>query len=200
MMRWAFRYHRSGYGGLRLTADEFFALPNDGHRYELLDGVVIMSPSPTPRHQTVALEIAAQLYLHTRAGDRGVVLTETDVRLPPRTAGGQDIVYRPEICYLNSAKVAQIDSRIRTIPDLVVEVISPESRNYDTFTKRADYERSGVSEYWIIDPVDRAFTFLRLIGGRYVEAPYSEVEYASEVVSGFKLSLPPIRAVFTMFR
>lgn len=45
---------RSSHGGLRLTADEYFSLPDDGNDYELIDGVLVMSPSPTPRHQLVA--------------------------------------------------------------------------------------------------------------------------------------------------
>jgi len=47
----------SGFNGLRLPADEFFALPDDGNRYELIDGVVVLSPSPTPKHQLVVLSI-----------------------------------------------------------------------------------------------------------------------------------------------
>lgn len=63
-MRWAYRYHRSGYTGLRLTADEYFSLPDDGNRYELLDGVMIRSPSPTPKHQFVGLTVLRQLEQH----------------------------------------------------------------------------------------------------------------------------------------
>ena len=58
---------------------------------------------------------------------------------------------------------------LRGAPDLAVEIVSPQSRRYDSETKRADYERFGVLEYWLIDPQRGSFTFLRLASGRYAE-------------------------------
>ena len=81
-------------------------------------------------------------------------------------------------------------------PDLAVEVISPDSRRYDTQTKRDDYERCGVREYWIVDPQQKLLTFLRNEAGRFVEVPPQGDSFASEAVEGFVLNLAEVRDSF----
>lgn len=188
---------RSGHGGLRLSAEEFFALPDDGNDYELIDGVLVMSPSPTPRHQLVAKVVLRQLDDYVERGKLGLVLYETDVRLPT-PPGARDLVYRPEILYIAANRVGQIRGRIDIAPDLIVEVVSPDSRSLDTQTKRDDYERTGVREYWLIDPDAARLVFFQLRNGKFVEAVGSTTSYASEVVPGFMLDLAPVRAAFQM--
>lgn len=189
--------HGGCHGGLRLSADEFFALPDDGNKYELIDGVLVMSPSPTPRHQLVAKVILRQLDEYVEQRELGLVLYETDVRLPT-PPGSRDLVYRPEIVYLAADRVSRIRGRIEIAPDLIVEVVSPDSRGLDTRTKRDDYERAAVREYWLIDPDAERFTFYRLQDGRFVEAAFSTTAYASEVIHGFSLDLTRVRAAFAM--
>jgi len=186
---------RGGFHGLRLTADEYFALPDDGAKYELIDGVVLMSPSATPRHQLVALAILRQLADHVENNNLGLVLHETDVRLL-RGAGRPDVVYRPEIIFITAERAAGIENRIEVVPDVVVEVISPSSRGLDTETKYADYERAGVREYWLIDPEEDRMTFYRLKDGRYVAAQASGDFFASEAAPWFRLDLAKVRAAF----
>lgn len=180
------------HAALRLTADEYFALPDDGNRYELLDGITIMSPSPTPRHQRVLMEIAFQLESYLRLHPLGVVFPETDVQL------SEELVYRPELVYLSAVRATGSMERIRGVPELVVEVVSPQSRSFDTQTKRSDYESHGVVEYWIIDPELGRMTFLRLESGKYAEAPISGDRFLSQAVPGFALELAPIRQTFVL--
>src|SRR5574337_313180 len=99
------------YAGLRMSAEEYEALPDDGFQYELVDGVIVMSPSPTPQHQSVLAEILYQIKAHLRVNPVGLALPETDVRL------GRDLVYRPEIVYLRAERVRENWQRIRTAPD-----------------------------------------------------------------------------------
>lgn len=192
--------HLSGYSGLRLTANEFFALADDGARYELIDGVVQLSPGPTPRHQHVALAIVKQLTCHADDRDLGLVLYEIDVVLAQRS-DGRDVVYRPEIVFVRKDRVALIEDRIRIVPDVVVEIISPDSRSLDTVTKYQDYERAGVLEYWLIDPPKERMTFYRYRGQNFVEVPPEPggLYFASEAVAGFRLDLTKIRAAFNEF-
>lgn len=178
------------YAGLRMTADEFFALEDDGFKYELVDGVTIMSPSATPSHQKAALEIAYQLMCHLKAHPQGELLHETDIELEP------GLVYRPELVFLRTELVRANWRRIRTAPDLVVEVVSRESRRFDRETKKTDYERHGVREYWIIDPQLEAFTFFRQLDGRFAEVAAQGDSFASEAVTGFVLDLAAVRAAF----
>ncbi len=188
----------ASFAGLRLTTDEFLALPDDGRKYELVDGVLLMSPSPTPRHQLVAAAIFEQLAAHVRTQRLGIVLYETDVLLA-RGAHRGDLVYRPEVIFISAERVGQIRDRICFAPDVAVEVISPESRSLDTRTKRDDYERAGVREYWLVDPEREAFTFLRLTGGRFETAASTHERYASAVVNGFSLDLAAVREAFHAF-
>jgi len=180
----------SKYRGLRMTADEYLELPDDGHRYELIDGVICMSPSPSLPHQRIATEIASQIGQHVANTRSGAVVIEVDVRL------SDDIVYRPDVIYLSNEKLAQCGRRVTVPPDVIIEVVSPESGAYDRQTKLGDYERSGVSEYWIVDPIAKSFEFHRLRGGKYESAPVDGVSFASEAIQGFSLDMARLKSLF----
>jgi Uma2 family endonuclease len=182
------------FNGVRMTADEYFDLPDDGFRYELVHGVLVMSPSPMPWHQGVAVEILAQLMFFLRSHPVGKALAETDVHLGVDESG-DDLVYRPDVVFFSTQRARGKSQRL-VPPDLVVEVISPDSRRRDTLTKRADYERAGVSEYWIIDPPRETMTFLRLQAGKFVEIPPATDSFPRQAVPGFTLDLGPIREAF----
>jgi Uma2 family endonuclease len=181
--------------GLRLSAEEFFALPDDGCRYELVNGVVIVTPSPLPRHQKVALEIARQLANYLEKNPVGDVFPETDVHLGQGAAGG-DLVYRPEMVYFRAERLGSLDERLVGAPDLVVEVVSPPTRYKDIRTKRDDYERLGVREYWMVDPDRDSITFLRHDGTKFVEVQPEKDRFASHAVEGFELNIADVRATF----
>src|SRR5437764_1140051 len=129
-----------------MTAEEYLALGETRERYELIDGVVVRSPSPTPRHQRVAFLIALQVESHAEQN--------TDVRMIP----GVDVrvarsrVYRPHIVVYARGRAGELPELLTSAPDLVVEVLSPGSERKDLVTKRADYEAFGVSEYWVVEP------------------------------------------------
>ena len=186
---------RSPYTGLRMTAEEFLQLPEDTQRYELLDGVVIVSPSPTPKHQAILMEIAFQLARHLEKHELGRVLPEVDVHLGQGPTG-RDLVYRPELVFVGKEHLSGIQDRIHGAPELVVEIVSQESRRFDTETKKDDYERCGVQEYWLIDPAHETMTFYRLRDAKYAEVELAEQTFSSEAVPGFKLDLARVRKTF----
>lgn len=182
--------------GRRLTALQFFDLENDGNWYELVDGVVVMSPSPTPKHQHVALRFAALIDAYTESNPVGVAYFETDVLLESRP-DGRDLVYRPDVAFVRTENVRDIGERIACAPDLVIEVASPSTQRFDQETKLSDYERHGVLELWLVDMDAQTVRFLRLRKGRYVDvSPVGQV-FESESVPGFKLDLRRIRAAFS---
>lgn len=183
------------YHGLRMSADEYWSLGETFEWYELFDGVVIMSPSPTPMHQTIAMEIATQLYTYINANPVGVVFYEIDVQIYKRSEG-RDGVYRPDVVFVGNPRAGQIGERIEVVPDLVVEVVSPHSRPKDAITKKDDYEHNGVSEYWLIDPHKNTLTFYRLQDGRYQEVPHHGDTYESHAVPGFSLDMNAVRHKF----
>lgn len=175
--------------GLRMTADEFLALGETSERLELIDGVVCMSPSASLPHQRIISEISFQIGAFLRSAPIGVVAVEVDVRLSDR------LVYRPDLIYLSSEKAVRCGDRVTEIPDVVVEVISPDSSRLDRETKKRDYERAGVQEYWIIDPLESMFEFYWLENGRFAAVPAIPDSFESRAIPGFALALPPIRAI-----
>jgi Uma2 family endonuclease len=174
-----------GLAGLRLRADEYFALGETSHRYELVDGVVMMSPSPLPRHAKAVQEILFQLELFARAGGSADFYTETDLQIDGRS------VYRPDICVYAAAPTGGIPDRLTTPPALVVEVLSPGSQALDLITKREEYQRLGVLEYWVVDPADARVRAWRLDAQNrsFGELAVRGADYECHAVPGFTLDL-----------
>src|SRR2546427_10565998 len=94
----------SSYNGLRLTARDYFALPDNGELTELVDGVVLVSPSPTPRHNYIAGEIHFQLRLYLQKHPVGIALIETDAHVGKGKLGG-DLVYRAEVIFIRKNRL-----------------------------------------------------------------------------------------------
>lgn len=167
--------------GLRMSADDYLTLGENAERYELIDGVVCMSPSPSYRHQKIITEVAGQIRNHLMNNPVGEVAVEADVRFSDK------LVYRPDVIFLTAAKAVRCPMQVTEVPDVVVEVVSPDSRRLDRQTKKDDYERFGVGEYWIIDPERQAFTFHRLLGDKFTEVPPGAHAFDSEAIPGFSL-------------
>ncbi len=176
--------------GRRMTAEEFLALPESTERYELIDGVVIMSPSASFWHQRIVTEIVRQISAYLESHPIGVVVTDVDVRI------AEDVVYRPDILFLTNSKAERVTTAVTETPDLLVEIVSPSSRALDVQTKRGDYEAAGVREYWVIDPRKNALVFLVLESGRYRETSAAGESYTSAVLPGFKPDLARLRQLF----
>ncbi len=186
---------QAGYAGVRMTAEEFRQADFDGGNYQLIDGVVIMSPSPFPLHLRVAGEIFRQLANFTDAHPVGAALTEGDVHLGRGPIGG-DLVYKPDVVFFAADRLPGMEKGLTGPPDLVVEVISPGSRLLDSRTKKDDYERLGVREYWLIDPERELLTFYRLQEGGFVEVNPEGESFPSRAVPGFTLDLAAVRKAF----
>lgn len=140
-----------------VTADEFAGLDvaDDGQRYELLDGVLVVSPSPTVAHQRTSVQLAAALVAAAPA-DVEVFTAPLDVRL------SDDTVVQPDIVVVRARDA--VGSQLAGVPLLVVEILSDSTRGNDLLLKRARYARAGIACYWIVEPVSGEFTLLRLAG------------------------------------
>lgn len=130
----------------RLTAAEFAQLPETNLPVELIEGEVIMSPAPTSEHQIVAGELYS-LLREIVAGGR-VFFAPLDVYLNENNAVQPDVFWvAPE------SRCVEREGRYHGPPDLVVEVVLPSSLRHDRSVKFLLYEKHGVAEYWIADPV-----------------------------------------------
>jgi Uma2 family endonuclease len=137
--------------------------PDDGKRYELYDGEVRMVPSPAFLHQVVQANVIAILRAHQDANGGVQIGTPTDIVFR------DDTVLQPDATFIAAKKLRQLDPQgpIRCVPDLVVEILSPSTSNWDRTRKFRIYARSGVAEYWIIDPGNETVEILELKDGDY---------------------------------
>jgi len=155
--------HQPGPPQGRWTYATYAALPNDGQRYEVIDGVLYMAPAPMIPHQRIVgriYRLLATTVENTQIGEAFV--SPIDVELSP------NVVVQPDVLVVLSANVGIITpTRIIGAPDLVVEVSSPGTAGYDRRQKQDAYARGGVAEYWIADPLARTIEVLVLAAGSY---------------------------------
>lgn len=146
----------------KLDYGDYLTLPEDGRRYELLEGDLAVTPAPSPLHQRVSKRLQRQLeaYFETR-GLGEVFNAPVDVILTPH-----DVV-QPDLVVVGQA--AQVSNRgIEGAPLLVVEVLSPTTRERDRTIKASRYSALGVMHYWILDPEAQRLECYVLEGNRYV--------------------------------
>lgn len=175
------------YAGLRMSADEYERLEDDGFRYEVVDGVVVMAPSPSADHQGVAGEIERQIQNYLIDHPIGRAFRDMDVRFD------NDLVYQPDLIFVSRKRLPRRTPRIRVIPEMVLEVLSPGTRTRDQTMKRADYQRYRVEEYWMADAHRRTLTFLRLGKTGYAPVPVRAAKFASAAIPGFMLDIAAVR-------
>jgi Uma2 family endonuclease len=129
----------------RLTYDDLDAIPQEreGDRHELINGELVVTPSPIPNHQDVSANIFYALQQIVRAQKLGKVYSAPiDVRLTP------DNVLIPDIVFIAGDRLHVVGPKaVDAPPDLVVEILSPGTRQRDLTTKREIYARFGVREY-----------------------------------------------------
>jgi Uma2 family endonuclease len=145
------------------TYAAYAALPDDGKRYESVQGVLMMSPAPEPAHQGVEGKIYRYLCSQVFDTKRGLVLhAPTDVVLSEHTT------VQPDVLVLLKEHLDRLQKkRIVGAPDLAVEVISPGSAAYDRFAKYAVYEQAGVPEYWLVNSRMQTIEVFTLEEGAY---------------------------------
>jgi Uma2 family endonuclease len=173
----------------RLTYEDYLKTPDD-ERYELLDGELIMAPSPREVHQIISLNLSSLLHQFVRQQNLGRVFTAPyDVKLTDT-----DLV-QPDILFVSNARSSiRTPNNIQGAPDLVVEILSPSTTKRDWNYKRALYARHGVTEYWLVDPEAHTVIVLRLNEGVYeVAGLYGEGStLASPMLEGFTLEVDEI--------
>ncbi|HXR64577.1 MAG TPA: Uma2 family endonuclease [Ktedonobacteraceae bacterium] len=145
------------------TYEMYSALPNDGHRYEVVRGVLIMQPAPEMAHQGALGLISYYLDEQIFSTNRGLVFTgPADVVLSSQK------VVQPDVLVLLENHLDRLQEKcIEGAPDLVVEVISPSSMTYDRLVKHNLYEQGGIPEYWLVNPKDQSIEVFVLEMDKY---------------------------------
>jgi len=143
-----------------LVRADLDAMPDDGHRYELVDGVLVVSPAPSPLHQR-AVGRLFRLLDDACPDHCEVVVAPLDVVL------ADDTVMQPDILVARRADFTPRD--LPAPPLLAVEVLSPSTRRFDLMLKRSRFEAAGAGSYWVVDPGEPMLTAWDLVDSRYVE-------------------------------
>jgi len=171
----------------KLTYEEFLAWCDEDTWAEWVDGEVVMVSPASERHEELRgfLEAVLRIFVEQRGLGR-VLGASFQMRLPEPVRSGR----QPDLLFVAADRLTFVKETYLDGPaDLVVEIISPESRLRDRGEKFAEYEMSGVREYWLLDPERREADFYRLDPrGRYrLVEPDREGWYESAVVPGFRL-------------
>jgi Uma2 family endonuclease len=148
----------------KLTYDDFVHFPEDGLRHELIDGAHCVTPAPLTRHQEISMQLSLLIATWLDAHPIGHLFhAPTDIVL-----SRHDVV-EPDLLYVSAARAHEVlePKHLIGAPELVVEITSPGTRRQDEGSKHRLYERTGVMEYWIVDPDSATVRVWRSTGGRF---------------------------------
>ena len=176
----------------RWTYDDLQQIGETQDRYEIIDGVLYMSPSPhIRRHQSTVGNLYFLLRNWADDNDAGeVFLSPADVVVSPER------VVQPDLFFVAAGRLDIVDAYVSEAPDLVVEVLSPASVKYDRETKFGLYEDIGVKEYWIADPEKQQIdVFARREGQFEADGRYAARQKARSVLlEGFSADVADVFA------
>jgi Uma2 family endonuclease len=181
---------------VKLTYEDLVALPDDGMRHELIDGEHYVTPSPATLHQLILGNLYLLIGNYLRERDLGVALfAPFDVVL-----SRYDVVV-PDLIYITSARYKEVvgDQNAQGAPDLAIEILSQSSRRRDEIIKRRLYERTGVPEYWVVDPELETVKVHRLAGGKYHKAEELSLEDGAVLTTPLLPDLRlPLKEIFEL--
>lgn len=168
--------------GRALTRRDLERVPDDGHRYELVDGTLIVTPAPSTRHQTASLRLALVLAEHCPAGLR-LLYAPFDVALDEHT------VLQPDLLVARRSDFTDRD--LPVAPLLAVEILSPSTRRVDLTLKWSRFEAAGCPSYWAVDPDEPSITVWQLQGEEYVEVAHAVGVEQIDVNAPYPLTITP---------
>ena len=163
-----------------LTRDDLALLPEDGHRYELVDGTLLVTPAPGVPHQDAVLALAVLLREHCPP-ELKVIVAPFAVALAPDTEVQPDV--------LVASRSALTERDLPGPPVLAVEVLSPSTRSIDLHLKRRVYEAAGCPSYWVVDPAVPSLTVWQLRHDQYVEVAHISGDERVTVTEPFEVTL-----------
>jgi Uma2 family endonuclease len=175
-----------------MTIEDLDAMPDDGNRYEIIEGELFVSCAPNLMHQTVSMNLGVNIKNYLSRNPIGVVWATPGVILSKFSG------VIPDLVFVSNDRRAEIASgdRITGAPDLMIEIVSPgtENERRDRVAKRQLYGRHGVREYWVVDPYQRTVEVYVLEGQTLkLRATYSEADaLASSVLPGFSCAVEEI--------
>ncbi len=178
----------------RLTNADVESMPDDGNRYELIDGELYVSSAPTVIHQRMLFRIAIAFNDYLRAHPIGEILPGVGVIFDDHNGVIPDLVFATE----ERMRKATAAGRFHAAPEVVIEILSPGASNErrDRHVKLALYAARGVDEYWIADPLNRSMEIYRRDAAAHLvfsENVQQDQQLTCRVLPGFSV---PVNAFF----
>jgi len=174
------------YQDKKVTFEEYQQLKYDGFQYEIIEGVMKVTPAPFDVHQAIIAYLIIELGIFLKLNPLGIL------RPGPRDVKfTNDLTYQPDILYLSKERL-NINKKnyVDGAPDFIIEVLSKGTLSHDTREKFNDYEKYGVKEYWIIEPHDvYSSEFYYLVDGKYEQFEAENNIVKSKVIEGFEVDL-----------
>jgi Uma2 family endonuclease len=171
------------------TYEDYLRLPDDGNRYEVIRGVLYVTPAPKLKHQFSVTEFSLRLGWFARENGLGRILwAPLDVKLPAGIASP----VQPDVVFFRTENEPIWElGYFEGVPDLILEVLSPRTRSRDRKVKLEAYQDAGVPEYWMADPSSLTVVVHVLQNGRYVEHCRGGVgdKVRSAILPGFELEV-----------
>jgi len=168
-----------------LTYADLLDTPDDGQRYEVIDGRLIVTPAPATVHQKLSLRLTlliGNFVTQHRLGQ--VFVAPCDVML------SEHAIVQPDLIFVDQARLDIVGPKyVEGVPDLVVEILSPRTRRRDAGSKRDLYARFGVPEYWRADPDGRSLVAEVLREGRYEPLLRDDGIVRSSVLPGLEVDV-----------
>jgi Uma2 family endonuclease len=166
------------------TVADLELMPDDGRRYELIDGMLFVSPAPATRHQKMVLQLAMRL--ERRCPDELQVFVA-----PYAVQPANDTEVQPDVLVARDEDLTE--RNLPVAPLLAVEILSPSTTLYDLNTKRAAYQRMGTPSYWVVDPLDPRLTAFELgDAGEYQVVADVKGEDAFDAERPFPVRIVPV--------
>ena len=179
-----------GVNGSPFTVEDLEGMPNDGRRYEIIDGMLLVSPAPVPRHQKIVTKLLVKLDL-VCPDDLHVFPAPFAVRESRSTE------VRPDVLVCRDSDLT--DKLLPVAPLLAVEILSPSFVLNDFNTKKAVYERMGVASYWVIDPEEPALTVFEFgADGLYEQTAVVKADEVFEATAPFPVRFSPAELLGTL--
>jgi Uma2 family endonuclease len=171
------------------TYEDYEKLP-EGAPYQLIGGELVMTPSPVPYHQIILRKIGFELVKFVEERKLGeVIYAPMDVYL------SETETYQPDIIFISNERLNIIgDKKIEAAPDLVIEILSESTAYYDLRHKKRVYEKTGVKEYWIVDPMEKGIEVYENVGGGFkiFGQATEKGRVNSKLLEGFSVELEKI--------
>ncbi len=171
------------------TYEDYAKLP-EGAPYQLIGGELIMSPSPAPYHQIISRRIEFELLKFVEEKKLGEVIDA-----PIDVYFSETETYQPDIIFISKERLHIIgEKKIEGAPDLVIEILSESTAYYDLRHKKNVYEKTGVKEYWIVDPIEKSIEVYENTpkGFRLFMRIVEKGTISSKLLEGFSVELEKV--------